>query len=156
MKIRKTKKTWRNGFGLGQITATLLVVLPTIAFSVTFLISYWSVMQVDYKLKLIANMAADFANSSEDPQSDFSSLDAGGGDFITSVSKLCPQGSTIAVDGSVTNASTAGEISIVVEYTTPSTDTYLASQLVRTRIQTYSYHDQNMSVTLTCPTPGNL
>ena len=151
MKIRKTKKTWRNGFGLGQIAATLLVVLPTIAFSVTFLISYWNVMQVDYKLKLIANMAADFANSSEDPQSDFSSLDASGGDFITSVSKLCPQGSTITVDSSVGDADTTGEISIVVLYTTPSTDTYLADTNISTKIQTYSYHDQNMSVTLTCP-----
>lgn len=151
MKIRKTKKTWRNGLGLGQIMATLLVVLPTMAFSVTFLISYWNVMQVDYSLKLIANMAADYANSSEDPQSDFRALN-GSSNFELSVSKLCPQGRAITVkDSNITDADTAGEISIVIEYTTPSTDSYLAGELISTKIQTYSYHDQNMSVTLTCP-----
>ena len=150
MKIRKTKKTWSNGFGLGQIAAILLVVLPTMAFSVTFLISYWNVMQVDYSLKLISNMAADYANSSENPQSDFSALD-GSSSFVTSVSKLCPKGRTIIVDNSVADADTAGEISIKVLYTTPSTDTYLADTNISTKIQTYSYHDQNMSVTLTCP-----
>jgi len=149
MKIRHSKKTWRNGLGLGQIMATLLVVLPTIAFSVTFLLSYWNVMQVDYKLKLIANMAADFANSSQDPQSDFSALN-GSSDFETSVSKLCPGARTITID-SPRSTSMIGEISIVVEYTTPATDTYLSNKKISTRIQTYSYHDQNMSVTLTCP-----
>jgi len=149
MKIRNSKKTWRNGLGLGQIMATLLVVLPTIAFSVTFLIAYWNVMQVDYKLKLIANMAADYANSSEDPQTSFSNF--AGTSFEASASRLCPKGRTITLDSGVSDASSSGEISIIVEYTTPDSDTYLSGQTISTRIQTYSYHDQNMSVVLTCP-----
>ena len=144
MKIRHSKKTWRNGLGLGQIMATLLVVLPTMAFSVTFLIAYWNVMQVDYKLKLIANMAADFYNGQEDITTvDDTSL-------TTSVSRLCPQGRIITM-GTPTYNGAAGEISIVVEYTTPSADAYLSNKKISTRIQTYSYHDQNMSITLTCP-----
>ena len=144
MKIRNSKKTWRNGLGLGQIMATLLVVLPTMAFSVTFLIAYWNVMQVDYKLKLIANMAADFYNGQEDTTTvDDTSL-------VTSVSRLCPQGRTIIM-GTSTYTGAAGEISIIVEYTTPATDAYLSNKKISTRMQTYSYHDQNMSVTLTCP-----
>ena len=148
MKIRKSKKSWRNGLGLGQIMATLLVVLPTIAFSVTFLISYWNVMQVDYKLKLIANMAANFANSRETLQADFTAL-GDSSPFIVSISRLCPQGRTMGV-GTISDG-LAGEISMLIQYTTPATDTYLSNQLISTRIQTYSFHDQNMSVTLTCP-----
>jgi len=147
MKIRHSKKTWRNGLGLGQIMATLLVVLPTMAFSITFLIAYWNVMQVDYKLKLIANMAADFANGLEDTTNiDATEL----ANLSTSVSRLCPQGRTIVFSTPTYNG-TAGEISIVVEYTTPAADAYLSNKKISTRIQTYSYHDQNMSVVLTCP-----
>jgi len=147
MRIRHSKKTWRNGLGLGQIMATLLVVLPTMAFSITFLMSYWNVMQVDYKLKLIANMAADFANSLEDT----TNIDANKlASFSTSVSRLCPQGRVITM-GLPTYGGPVGEISIRVEYTTPSTDPYLSNKKISTRIQTYSYHDQNMSVVLTCP-----
>ena len=143
MKIRKAKTTWRNGLGLGQIMATLLVVLPTIAFSVTFLLSYWNVMQVDYKLKLIANKAADFYNSIEDT-SDINTTN-----FVKSISRLCPQGRTVVITSGT--APTKGEISIVVKYTTPATDTYLSNQNISTQMQTYSYHDQNLSVVLTCP-----
>ena len=147
MKIRNTSKAWRNGLGLGQIMATLLVVLPTMAFSITFLISYWSVMQVDYKLKLIANMAADFSNSLEDTTNiDATEL----ANFSTSVSRLCPLGRTIIM-GTPTYTGNTGEITIIVEYTTPATDTYLSNKTITTRMQTYSYHDQNMTVTLTCP-----
>ena len=146
----KTKKTsWRKGFGLGQIMATLLVVLPTMAFSIMFLLSYWNVMQVDYKLKLIANMAADYANSSQDPQADFSVL--AGSSFQTRASRLCPGGLSITA-GDVGDATVAENISIRVLYTTPKTDIYLSEQNVSTRIETYSYHEQNMSVLLTCPT----
>ena len=147
MKIRKTHKTWRNGLGLGQIMATLLVVLPTIAFSVTFLISYWNVMQIDYKLKLIANVAADFANSSTNPQSDFSNFNATS--LSNMANKLCPPGTAINTSN-ITNGSAAGEISIKISYTTPVTDTYLSGTTINTNMQTYSFHDQNMSVTLTC------
>ncbi len=133
--------------GFGQIMATLLVVIPTLVFSVTFLLSYWNVMQIDYKLKLIANMAADYANEQED----INNFSDGNASYISSVSKLCPGGNTIIV-GPLADNNDTGIISITVDYTTPATDNYLASEHIRTNIQTYSYHDQNMSVTLTCPT----
>jgi hypothetical protein len=149
MKIRKSKTTWRNGLGLGQIMATLLVVLPTIAFSVTFLLAYWNVMQVDYKLKLIANVAAEFANSSSDPQSDFTDLSSTS--LFTMANKLCPKGTTIAVKpNTLSDANSSDVISIVVEYVTPVSDAYLGGTVVSTNIQTYSYNDKNMSVTLEC------
>jgi len=153
MKIRRSSKNWRNALGLGQIMATLLVVLPTIAFSVTFLIAYWNVMQVDYRLKLIANLAADFSNSRMDLR-DFSN--GSGSDatdfaaFKVSASRLCPGGRTIGFSDLV-NAASANEVFITVTYTTPASDTYLGGTVINTQIQTYSYHDQNMSVVLTCP-----
>jgi len=152
MKIRsRVRKSFRNGLGLDQIMATLLVVLPTIAFSVTMLFGYWNVMQVDYKLKLIANLASDFANSREELEV-FG--DASTAAFITRASTLCPEEQTIQVT-SLANNNAIGEISITVEYTTPADDLYFASKTLSTNIQTYSYHDQNMSIVLTCPTTTN-
>jgi len=133
--------------GMGQIMATLLVVLPTLAFSVTFLLAYWNIMQVDYKLKLIANKAADIANSTATPRSDFVNTDT----VLTSgLGRLCPGGR--AVSFSAPTDADSGEISITVQYTTSSSDTYLSDKTVSTLIQTYSFHDQNMSITITCPT----
>lgn len=140
----KTKTSWRRGFGLGQIMATLLVVLPTMAFSIMFLISYWNVMQVDYKLKLIADIASEYASNSEDLSS-YSTTD------FTQASQLCPKGQAITV-GTVAYDGPKDIISITVEYTTPASDVYLANKKLSTNIQTYSYHEQNMSVVLTCPT----
>lgn len=136
--------------GLGQIMATLLVVLPTLVFSVTFMIEYWKIMQVDYKLKLIANMSADYLNGKEDltsvqTESDYPS-------FITNVSSLCPG------DKNITFSSTPGTqtniVDITVKYTTPD-GVYLGKQIISTNIKTYSYHDKNISATLICPTITN-
>lgn len=132
--------------GFGQIMAMLLVVLPTIAFSVMFILAYWNVMQIDNRLKLIANLASDFANYREDLR-DFT--DEEGQRFITRASALCPGGKTIEITSSDT---TKGEISVTVIYVTPATDTYLAGKTLTTNMQTYSYKDQNMSAILTCPT----
>jgi len=146
----RTRKNWRNAIGLGQIMATLLVVLPTIAFSVTFLISYWNVMQVDYKLKLIANLTADYVNAEED----LSSAIFTGSDFANysaTASSLCPNGSSLVV-GTPSYTGPKGVVSITVQYTTPADDAYLKNKLISTKIQTYSYHDQNISVVITCPT----
>jgi len=134
--------------GLGQIMATLLVVLPTLAFIVTFMLAYWNVMQIDYKLKLIANMSADYANNKED-LTEFSGDEFTS--FVASVSKICPGEKDILI-GTPTYQGSAGIISINVVYVTPLTDNYLAGKRLSTNMQTYSYHDQNMSVTLTCPT----
>ena len=149
MKTRnRVYKSFRNALGLDQIMATLLVVLPTIAFSVTMLISYWSIMQIDYKLKLIANLASDFANSREELRT-FG--DTSTARFVTQASSLCPGGNTI-VFSNLIDANAPDEISITVEYTTPASNTYFASKKISTHIQTYSFHDQNMSILLTCPT----
>ena len=144
----KSRRSWRNGIGLGQIVATLLVVLPTLAFSVTFMLAYWNVMQIDYKLKLIANMSADYANSKKD-LSDFSGSDFTS--YVSAVSKMCPGEKTVSF-GTPTYTGDKGIISITVEYTTPASDPYLGGKKISTNIQTYSFHDQNMSVILTCPT----
>lgn len=148
MRIRN--RSWRKGFGLGQIMATLLVVMPTLAFSVMFLFAYWNVMQIDYKLKLIANMAADFANSRTELRifGDAETIA-----FSTRASTLCPAGTALNFSP-ITDGNAKDEISITVEYTTPATDTYMASKKLSTNIQTYSYHEQNMSITLTCLTPS--
>ena len=148
MKIRNSaRNSFRNALGLDQIMATLLVVLPTIAFSVTMLLSYWSVMQADYKLKLIANLASDFANSQENT---IVVTDTDVVSFISKASTLCPSGGPIAFTSNDPGTE-PGVISITVNYTTPSSNTYFADKAISTRIETYSFHDQNMSIVLTCP-----
>ncbi len=146
--MRSNRALFKNAIGLGQIMATLLVVLPTIAFSVTFLLSYWNVMQVDYKLKLIANLASEYANSKKDLTTfEGEKFEA----FVQRASSLCPKGETITFD-TPTYSGPKGIVSITVEHTTSVDDFYLANKRISTNMQTYSYHDQNMSVTLRCPT----
>lgn len=143
----KSRRSFRNAMGLGQIMATLLVVLPTLAFSVTFMLSYWNVMQVDYKLKLIANMAADYANNQKDLKN-FPGDEST--NFTNAIAKLCPNEQPVVFDA-LSYDGAKGIVSITVEYTTPQSDSYLGGKRLATNIQTYSYHDQNISVTLRCP-----
>ncbi len=131
--------------GLGQIAAVLLIVLPTLAFSVTFLIAYWNVMQIDYKLKLIANMSADFYNSVENTATIDKTLE---NKLLSNAGKLCPKSTSLSVT-KLGNGPTSGVIDLYVEYTTPNTR-YFGNKKMTTAMHTYSYNDQNLSVTLTC------
>ncbi len=141
----KTRIKWRSALGLGQIMATLLVVLPSIAFSVTFLLDYWRIMQIDYKLKLIANMSAEYVNSLEDTKV-FVDL----ANFQERVKSLCPGGLTPIFEN-VSYDGNAGEIFLTVTHTTSSDSTYLKNKVLTTDIHTYSYHDQNLTATIKCP-----
>jgi len=139
----KNKQGWRRGFGLGQIMATLLVVLPTIAFIVTFIIDYWSLMQADYKLKLIANMSSVYYISKEDI-TDTSDVTTA---LLTQASGLCPNTTTLTQTSAVDNAS-AGTVEVIVRYV--YNGTYLTNKTLSTNMITYSYNDQNRTVVLTC------
>ncbi len=143
----KNKQQWRKGMGLAQIMATLLVVLPTMAFIVTFLLDYWSVMQADYRLKLIANMGAEYANSREDT-SNFNDSNTTT-DLINAVntSNLCPNGTSLSLSSFANNEPT-DQISVVVNYV--HNGPYLKNKTASTNMRTYSYHDQNLSVILVC------
>jgi len=144
-----TKKKWRNG-DFGQIMALLLVVLPTLAFSITFIISYWSVMQADYKLKLVANLAADFVNEQTNTAIDIKDF-SGYATFKKVADSLCPSSSTLDLNSTTTNTNgDEGIISITVKYTTPNTLAYLKNKEIATKIETYSFHDQNLTAVLTC------
>jgi len=97
----KNRFGWRKGFGLGQIMATLLVVLPTIAFIITFIIDYWSLMQADYKLKLIANMSSVYYISKVDI-TDISDINTA---LLSQASGLCPNSTTLSQTSSSENVS---------------------------------------------------
>jgi hypothetical protein len=140
-----TKNRWRNALGLGQIMATLLVVLPAIAFSVTFLLDYWRIMQIDYKLKLIANMSAEYFNSLKNTKDFVNETN-----FKKRIESLCPGGITPIIEDISYNGN-AGEIFLTVKHTTSANSTYLKSKVLTTDIHTYSYHDQNLTATIKCP-----
>lgn len=140
----KSKSTWRNGFGLAQIMALLLVVLPTMAFIVTFLIDYWALMRIDNNLKLIANMATSRLNSVSD-------LSVGVDDSLleNTLSSFCPKGKKVDFTGSRKgDGAGKGYIEVSVNYT--YNGTYLKDKNLVTKMTTYSYHDQNATIELSC------
>lgn len=132
----RNKHKCRKAFGLGQIMAMLLVVLPAMAFIVTYMLDYWSVMQADYKLKLIANQVSERADNMED-LSDFS--------FDDNVT--CPNGTNL-VFSEQKDSDKEGKIDVIINYT--HNGTYIKNKLLSTDMHTYSYHDQNMSIIGTC------
>jgi hypothetical protein len=132
----RNKHKCRKGFGLGQIMAMLLVVLPTIAFIVTFMLDYWSVMQADYKLKLIANQVSERADNMKDLSS-----------FSMNGNVTCPNGTSL-VFGNRKDSNKKGKIDIIITYT--HNGPYLKNKVLSTQMHTYSYHDQNMSIIGSC------
>jgi hypothetical protein len=132
----KNRYAFRNAFGMGQIMAMLLIVLPAMAFIVTFMIDYWRVMQADYRLKLIANQVSEHADNQEDLTT-FS--------FDRNVS--CPGGTTL-VFSNKKDSDQPGKIDVVIKYT--HNGPYLKNKVLSSAMHTYSYHDQNMSIIGTC------
>jgi len=140
----KIKRSWRGGIALAEIMALLLLVLPTMAFIVTFLIDYWAVMRIDNNLKLITNMATSKLNSKTD-------LAADPDDALLEekLSSFCPNGKEISFAGSrVGNGAGAGYIEVSVSCTYDGT--YLKDKKLVAKMTTYSYHDQNATIELKC------
>lgn len=138
------KSSLRRGFGLSQIMATLLVVIPTLAFLVTMMFDYWAVMQADNRLKLIANMASTELDGLED----LSDTGLGGEDWtvlFNQLDKLCPGSTKIAYK----SRADAGEgiVEVIVSY--KHLGPYFENTL-STSMSTYSYHEQNATINLTC------
>ena len=143
----RNRQGWRNALGLSQIMATLLVVLPTIAFIVTLILEYYTVMQADYKLKMIANLAADYVNSKEDT-TDLADLNT---KFLDPVNakRLCPNPTKLVLQSSDVTTQAQGQISTTVEYSYTKA-VYITDKVLSTGMITYSYHDQNLSATFEC------
>jgi len=139
----------KNGFGLGQIMATLLVVLPTLAFLVTFMFDYWAVMQEDNKLKLMANMVSTELDDVEDLS--LAGLNAylqtsEGINLVSSLNSLCPTNTNIVFNTPRADAP-AGIISTTLSY--HHVGRYF-DKVISTNMSTYSYHDQNATIDLIC------
>ena len=138
----KNRHSFRNGFGMGQIMAMLLVVLPTLAFILTLMIDYWSVMQEDYKLKLIANQVSMILDGKETLRDANLSTT-----LNNSINNICPRGTTLSFS-SPQDAPTLGQVSVTIAYV--HNGAYFKNKTLSTQMQTYSYHDQNISITGTC------
>lgn len=140
----KSKRNWRNGFGLAQIMALLLVVLPTMAFIVTFLIDYWALMRVDNNLKLIANMATSRLNSVSDLSADVDD------DLLEEkLSSFCPKDKKVGFAQS-RKGDGSGKGYIEVSVSCTYNGTYLKDKNLVAKMTTYSYHDQNATIELSC------
>ncbi|MDH4944308.1 hypothetical protein [Sulfurimonas sp. C5] len=149
--MNNNSRTFRKGsLGLPQIMATLLVVLPTLVFSIVILLDYWNVMQADYKLKLVANMTSDFMVARADLRDFTDGSDGNATDFqryLERVNTLCPN-QTSATFSSISDAQKLGEIAITTTY--DYNGTYIKNKTLTTQMNTYSYADQNISVVVKC------
>lgn len=138
----RSRACFRHGFGMGQIMAMLLVVLPTIAFVLTLMIDYWSIMQEDYKLKILANNASMVLDSKEDLR------DANLTNELSSeINNVCPHGTSLNFS-IPQDSTTKGLVSVTINYL--HNGNYFKDKNLTTQMQTYSYHDQNISITGTC------
>lgn len=140
----KNKRTWKGGFGLAQIMAVLLVVLPTIAFIVTLLIDYWAIMRIDNNLKLMTSLATTKMNNITDLS--FSPSDA---NLQNLLSSYCPKDTAVNLNASrIGDGSAEGIIIVNASYT--YNGTYLKDKTMNATMVTYSYHDQNATINLVC------
>jgi|LGOV01.1.fsa_nt_gb hypothetical protein len=141
-------KYLRKAFGLAQIMATLLVVLPTLAFIITFMLDYWAVMQADSRLKLITNLSSTALDSLED-LSDVGITAYGATsdwtDLSTKLNQLCPAGKTISIGA----REDAPNNMVVVSASYNHVGRYF-NKTISTSMSTYSYHDQNATINLVC------
>lgn len=146
----RTKRGFRNAMGLAQIMATLLVVLPTLAFIVTILFDYWAVMQADHKLKLVANLTAEFTLARSDLRTFTDGLGVNALDYqsyLSRVSGLCPGGTSIS-SIAVSDAPNFGEIAITAQY--DYNGTYFKNKTLTAQMNVYSYQDLNGSIVVKC------
>jgi len=138
------KSRLRRGFGLGQIMATLLVVLPTLAFLVTFMFDYWAVMQADNRLKLIAFMSSTHLDGLED----LSNAGLGKQDWtilFAELDKQCPGSTNIVYKGRADANSSIVEVIVSFNHSGP-----YFNRTISTSMSTYSYHEQNATINLVC------
>ena len=141
----------RKGLAIAEIMALLLLVLPTMAFIMTFLIEYWSVMRIDNNLKLMTNLATSKLNGLEDLSS-ISAIDSSDGvtALKTQLATYCPQGSILPLlSFTLTDGPGKGQIEVIAQFTHDGN--YLKNKQLSSSMTTYSYHDQNATMTIVCP-----
>ncbi|QSZ41950.1 hypothetical protein GJV85_07460 [Sulfurimonas aquatica] len=142
------KTRMRSGLAIAEIMAFLLLLLPTMAFIMMFLMEYWAVMRIDNNLKLMTHLATSKLNGVTD-LSVWSVIDSADGvsELKTKLASYCPQGSIPTysrVDGPA-----SGQIEVIAKYTYDGS--YLSNKKLSSQMTTYSYHEQNATITIVCP-----
>lgn len=143
------KPGWRKGFGFAQIMAMIVVVIPMTLFIITLLFDYWTVMQLDNRLKLMSHRAITAMNNSSDLSSaatlKTSMQTSGDWDMIQS---LCPSSMPALSLGNRSDMP-KGQTKIEVVVTNYPLNR-LGNKTLHSAITSYSYNDQNGSFQLEC------
>lgn len=138
------KTAWRKGFGLAQIMAMIVVVIPTSLFIMTLLFDYWAAMQLDNRLKLMSHRAVMAINSAELLDNAF----AFSAEEKALLQSLCPSGkATLELSRTGDMPSGQTQVSALVVY---DRFIHLAAKELKSTITSYSYNDQNGSYQLEC------
>lgn len=123
--------------------ALIIVVIPTFAFIVTILFDYWTVMQLDNRLKLMSHRAITIIDNNETLGSfSFSTAEK------TLIASFCPASMPTLVfsrTGDMTTGQTRIESSVMYDKFN-----HLEAKNVSSIITSYSYRDQNGSFKLEC------
>lgn len=137
------KPRWRKGFGLAQIMAMIIVVIPTFAFIITILFDYWTVMQLDNRLKLMSHRTITIIDNNE-TLGIFSLPEA----EKTVIASLCPSSMptlTFVRIGDMPAGQTKIESTLAYDKFN-----HLEAKRVSSIITSYSYRDQNGSFKQEC------
>ena len=144
----KSRNGWRRGFGMGQIMAMLLVVLPATAFFITLLFDYWSIMQIDNRLKLITYQLSGMINNAEALTSVETAREEISDSDMELLRSLCPSSMpqvTLNRTGDMPEGQT--EVRAQLRYERLN---HMGTKLLQSSIRSYSYHDQNGSFLFEC------
>ncbi|MDD5717747.1 MAG: hypothetical protein PHW64_08065 [Sulfuricurvum sp.] len=143
------KPGWRKGFGFAQIFALMIVVIPTAIFLMTLLLDYWTVMQLDNRLKMMSHRAIMIINNESNLSSEanvkksMDDLKAWG-----VLQSLCPSSKpTLKLSrvGEMNASQTKIEV-VIAKYPLNR----LGDKNLSSTITSYSYKDQNGSFKLEC------
>ncbi|MBN2869561.1 MAG: hypothetical protein JXK04_01235 [Campylobacterales bacterium] len=138
------KRHWRRGFGLAQIMALIIVVIPTAAFMITLLFDYWTAMQLDNRLKLMSHRAIMAINNAETLGAAYTLPEAD----REIVESLCPASMRALVFARMDDMPSAQtRITAQVMY---DRFNHLEAKVLSSTITSYSYNDQNGSYLLEC------
>ncbi len=139
------KRHWRRGFGLAQIMALIIVVIPTTAFMITLLFDYWTAMQLDNRLKLMSHRAIMAINNAETLGASFTLSESEEG----VLSGLCPSSMPNLELTYLGEMEAPGQTRVAATVTYDRFNHLEAKELAST-ITSYSYNDQNGSYLLEC------
>lgn len=144
----KIKRGWRGATGMAEIIAIILVLLPVVAFFLTLMLDYWTLMRIDNQLKLIAYQISGKLDSSEDLSTADAFTTAVGSDDLSQIASLCPAAKP-TLNVTRTEDMPYGQTLVTAQVVYDQLN-HMDDRTMQTTIRSFSYRDQNGSFLIEC------